>query len=113
MFGMASLLKALGSFRYVAGIIAARRPPGKAAPAGTLRPRAGLTARANDERGRRRPGGERMTRRSLLRMLGVGAGVVAVATPARADRIRVLPGGGAAETPPGAGAIGADLGRFL
>jgi hypothetical protein len=46
-------------------------------------------------------------------MLSVGAGVVAVAAPARADRIRVLPGGGARETPPGAGATGADLGRFL
>jgi ARG and Rhodanese-Phosphatase-superfamily-associated Protein domain len=54
-----------------------------------------------------------MTRRSLLQMLSVGAGVVAVAAPARADRIRVLPGGGASETPPGAGATGADLGRFL
>ena len=54
-----------------------------------------------------------MTRRSLLQMLSVGAGVVSVATPARADRIRVLPGGGAGEAPPGAGAIGADLGRFL
>jgi len=54
-----------------------------------------------------------MTRRSLLQMLSVGAGVVAAAAPARADRIRVLPGGGASEAPPGAGAIGADLGRFL
>lgn len=54
-----------------------------------------------------------MTRRSLLQMLGVGAGVAAVATPARADRIRVLPGSGGAEVPSGAGAIGADLGRFL
>lgn len=46
-------------------------------------------------------------------MLSVGAGVVSVATPARADRIRVLPGGGAGEAPPGASVIGADLGRFL
>src|SRR5215470_3070833 len=57
MFGMASLLKALGSLRYVAGLIAARRPPGKVAAAGTLVLRAGLTARPNEERGRDRPAG--------------------------------------------------------
>ncbi len=54
-----------------------------------------------------------MTRRSLLQMLSVGAGVTAVATPARADRIRVLSSGSASEAPTGAGAIGAELGRFL
>ena len=53
-----------------------------------------------------------MTRRSLLRMLGLGAGV-AIASPARADRIRVLPEVRAGEAPSGGGSLGTDLRRFL
>lgn len=45
-------------------------------------------------------------------MLGVGA-AVAAATPARADRIRVLPDVRAGEAPPAPGPAGADLRRFL
>src|SRR5882762_5828663 len=53
-----------------------------------------------------------MTRRSLLRMLGLGAGV-AIASPARADRIRVLPEVRAGEAPSGGGSLGTDVRRFL
>ncbi len=53
-----------------------------------------------------------MTRRSLLQMLGVGAGV-AVVTRARADRIRILPEVRAAEPPVGGDRVGAELRRFL
>jgi hypothetical protein len=53
-----------------------------------------------------------MTRRSLLRVLGLGAGV-AIASPARADRIRVLPEVRAGEAPSGGGSLGTDLRRFL
>src|SRR2546428_759065 len=53
-----------------------------------------------------------MTRRSLVRMLGLGAGV-AIASPARADRIRILPEVSAGEAPSGGGSLGTDLRRFL
>jgi hypothetical protein len=53
-----------------------------------------------------------MTRRSLVRMLGLGAGV-AIAAPARADRIRILPEVRAGEAPSGGGSLGTDLRRFL
>src|SRR5882762_3644752 len=53
-----------------------------------------------------------MTRRSLLRMLGLGADV-AIASPARADRIRVLPEVRAREAPSGGGSLGTDLRSFL
>jgi len=55
-----------------------------------------------------------MNRRSLLRWLGVGAGV-AMATPAWADRIRILPGNaGAGEPGPAADpAAAVELRRFL
>ncbi len=53
-----------------------------------------------------------MTRRSLLHLLGVGAGV-AIATPARADRIRILPEMRAGEAASGGGPAGTDLRRFL
>jgi hypothetical protein len=53
-----------------------------------------------------------MTRRGFIQVLGVGAGV-AVATSARADRIRVLPEVGAGE-PAGSGdKVGPELQRFL
>jgi hypothetical protein len=45
-------------------------------------------------------------------MLGLGAGV-AIASPARADRIRVLPEVRAGEAPSGGGSLGTDLRRFL
>src|SRR4029453_15993082 len=56
--------------------------------------------------------GRRMTRRSLLQMLGLGAGV-AIAAPARADRIRILPGMAAGDAPLGGEPVGTDLRRFL
>jgi len=53
-----------------------------------------------------------MTRRSLLHMLALGTGV-AIARPARADRIRILPEVRAGEAPSGGGPVGSDLRRFL
>jgi ARG and Rhodanese-Phosphatase-superfamily-associated Protein domain len=53
-----------------------------------------------------------MTRRSLLQMLGLGAGV-AIAAPARADRIPTLPGVAAGDAPLGGEPVGTDLRRFL
>ena len=53
-----------------------------------------------------------MTRRNLLQMLGIGAGVV-IAGPARADRIRILPEVRAGEAPADGDRVGAELRRFL
>ena len=53
-----------------------------------------------------------MTRRGFLHMLGVGAGV-AVATPARSDRIRILPEVRAGEPAVGGDRVGPELRRFL
>ena len=53
-----------------------------------------------------------MTRRSLLQMLGVGAGAV-IAAPARADRIRILPEVRAGEPPVRSDWAAAELRRFL
>jgi ARG and Rhodanese-Phosphatase-superfamily-associated Protein domain len=53
-----------------------------------------------------------MTRRGFIQVLGVGAGV-AVATSARADRIRVLPEVGAGEPTVVGDRVGPDLQRFL
>src|SRR5262245_66439219 len=56
--------------------------------------------------------GRSMNRRILLWMLGVGAGV-AVATQARADRMRILPDVRAGEPASGGDQVDADLQRFL
>ena len=53
-----------------------------------------------------------MTRRNLLQILGVGAGAV-IATPARADRIRILPEVRAGEPPVRNDRAAAALRRFL
>jgi len=53
-----------------------------------------------------------MTRRGFIQVLGVGAGV-AVATSARADRIRVLPEVGAGEPAVASDEAGPELRRFL
>jgi len=53
-----------------------------------------------------------MTRRVFIQVLGVGAGV-AVATSARADRIRVLPEVGAGEPAVASDEAGPELRRFL
>jgi ARG and Rhodanese-Phosphatase-superfamily-associated Protein domain len=53
-----------------------------------------------------------MTRRGFIQVLGVGAGV-AVATSARADRIRVLPEVGSGEPAVAGDRVGPELQRFL
>jgi hypothetical protein len=53
-----------------------------------------------------------MNRRPLLQMLGVGMGV-AVANPAWAQKIRILPGGGAGEAAVGGDQAGSEVRRFL
>lgn len=53
-----------------------------------------------------------MNRRNLLQMLGIGLGV-AVASPASAQKIRILPGGAAGEPTAGGDQAGSEVRRFL